>query len=95
MAAAERGADVPSPYGDGIDARRACRPGTSARSSPIHALIRGPATTSWANVPSTSGRSVELRTTITGRFTMLASSCTPPESETSSADSAASPRNSR
>ena len=53
------------------------------------------ARTSSANVPITSGRSVDARTTSTGRFTMLASSWTPPESETRNALSRASPRNSR
>jgi hypothetical protein len=32
MAAADRGAEVPSPYGDGMADSRACNPSTSTRS---------------------------------------------------------------
>ena len=66
----------------------------------LEPLVGGPANVGacrhqLAKVPTTSGLSVELRTTTTGRLTMLASSCTPPESEIIMADSASRPRKSR
>ena len=54
----------------------------------------GPDADEVGKVPSSSGRSVELRTITTGRLMIVASSCTPPESLTRSAASAARPRNS-